>query len=215
MRQLVRLTAVSLALICSFGCKSAYYGTWEKLGWAKRDILVDRVKEARDDQNAAKEQFKTTLEQFQQITGFQGGDLEAKYKKLNSAYESSQSSADAVSKRIKSVDTVANDMFNEWKEELKQYDNPKLRESSEQKLNDTKQRYAQLIAAMRKSEASMSPVLKAFHDQVLYLKHNLNAAAIASLQTTASEIDADVQKLIKDMEASIAEANSFISQMKT
>src|SRR5262245_45621088 len=117
----IRVTAACVTLLFGFGCKSAYYGTWEKLGWAKRDILVDRVKDARDDQNAAKEQFKTTLEQFQQLTGFQGGDLEAKYKKLNSAYESCQSRADDVSKQIKSVDSVANDMFSEWHEELKQY----------------------------------------------------------------------------------------------
>jgi hypothetical protein len=60
----------------------------------------------------------------------------------------------------------------------------------------------------------MDPVLKRFNDQVLYLKHNLNAQAIASLQTTAAGIDTDVSALIKDMEASIAEADDFIKQMK-
>ena len=87
-----------------------------------------------------------------------------------------------------------------------------LRRSSEQKLNETKQRYAQLIAAMRNSESKMDPVLRAFNDQVLFLKHNLNAAAVSSLQTTAAGIDQDVQALIKDMEASINEANAFRSR---
>jgi hypothetical protein len=119
-----------------------------------------------------------------------------------------------VHKRVAAVDTVATDLFREWQKELDSYENKDLRRQSEQKLRETKDRYAQLIAVMRQSESKMDPVLKAFYDQVLFLKHNLNAQAIASLQTTASGIEADVQQLIKDMEASINEANEFISQMK-
>ena len=197
-----------------FGCKSAYYATWEKLGWAKRDILVDRVKDARDDQDAAKKQFKTTLERFQEVTNFQGGDLEAKYNKLKSEYDACAGRVNDVKKRIASVESVANDMFAEWKDELKQYQSDELRKSSEQKLNETKDRYNQLITVMKKAEGKMDPVLKRFNDQVLYLKHNLNAQAIASLQTTAAGINTDVTALIKDMEASIAEADDFIKQMK-
>ncbi len=50
---------------------------------------------------------------------------------------------------------------------------------------------------------------------MLFLKHNLNAQAVASLQSTAAGIETDVQALIKDMEASINEANEFIAQMKS
>ena len=197
------------------GCKSANYSFWNKLGYEKRDILVSRVEKAKDSQEAAKEQFKTTMEKFQELTNFQGGELEAKYKKLSSEYDACEKRAGTVTERIKSVDSVATDMFKEWKQELAEYQDPKLKAASEQKLNDSEAKYAQLIAAMHKSEAKMQPVLKAFHDQVLFLKHNLNASAIASLQTTAQGIDQDVQALIKDMEASINEANSFISQMKS
>jgi hypothetical protein len=195
------------------GCKSAYYGTWEKLGWAKRDILVDRVEDARDEQEAAKEQFKTTLERFQEVTNFDGGDLEAKYKKLSSEYEDCKERAEAVNDEIESVETVANDMFAEWKEELKQYSNEDLRKSSETKLNDTKARYNELITVMKDAASKMQPVLTAFNDQVLFLKHNLNAQAISSLQTTAANIQSDVNKLIADMERSIQEANQFIDEM--
>jgi hypothetical protein len=66
---------------------------------------------------------------------------------------------------------------------------------------------------MRAAEQKMQPVLVAFNDQVLFLKHNLNAQAIASLQTTAAGIETDVNRLIEDMEKSIAEANSFIEEM--
>jgi len=197
------------------GCQTAYYDVWQKLGYEKRDILVSRVQSGRDAQDTAKKQFATTLQEFESITSFNGGDLEAKYDKLNDAYQDCESRAQAVTDKINSIDKVAGDMFTEWNNELSEYQNPDLRRSSEEKLRDTKERYAQLIAVMRKSEASMKPVLGAFHDQVLFLKHNLNAEAIASLQTTAAGINTDVQKLIDDMNASIKEADSFISQMKS
>ena len=196
------------------GCKSTYYNAWEKMGWEKRDILVDRVQDARDDQEKAKEQFKTTLERFQSLTNFQGGELDSTYKKLSGDYERCEARAADVSKRIVAVDTVARDMFREWKTELEQYENANLRRASEQKLRDTESRYDQLITAMKRSEEKMQPVLAAFRDQTLMMKHSLNAQAIASLQETAAGIEQDVQRLITDMEASIAEADQFISQMK-
>lgn len=214
-RRVPGFVAISLLVLGGpLGCSTTYYKVWQELGYEKRDILVSRVEEARDDQGKAKEQFKTTLEQLQAITNFNGGDLEAEYKKLSSSYDACQERATAVSKKITSVDKVANDMFAEWTQELDQYHDPNLRAASEQKLNDSKARYQQLLAAMRNSESKMQPVLGAFHDEVLTLKHDLNAAAISSLQATSAGISNDVQNLIKDMDASINEANAFIDNMK-
>ncbi len=207
-----------LSLLLVGGCadgRSAYYKVWEKLGYEKRDILVSRVEKGRDAQNDAKKQFATTLDEFKSVTNFNGGDLEKTYDKLNTSYEACNTRAQDVSDRITKIDTVAQDMFTEWQKELGDYQDQDLKKSSEEKLAATKERYAQLIAAMRKSEASMQPVLKAFHDRVLILKHSLNAEAIASLQTNVAGINDDVQKLISDMEASINEANSFIGNIKS
>lgn len=205
---------ILVLLLLAGGCKSAYYSTMETFGYEKRDLLSDRVKEARDSQNEAKEQFKTTLERFQEVTNFQGGDLEKQYKKLNSEYEDAVAQATDVRERIDSVESVASDMFKEWNKELKEYKNAELRRSSEQKLRDTQQRYEQFISAMHRAEDRMEPVLAVFKDQVLYLKHNLNAAAIASLETTTAEVEQDVAQLIQEMEASIQEANEFMKQIQ-
>lgn len=199
---------------CSTGCRSAYYGFWEKFGYEKRDLLVSEVEDAKDGQEAAKKQFKTTLDRFKEITNFKGGDLEAKYRKLNSEYEACAARADAVSKQIKDVESVAKDLFTEWEAELKTYQSGDLRSKSEEQLRQTRSRYDQLIGAMKRSESRMPPVLAAFKDQVLFLKHNLNAAAIASLQGTAIKIDSDVARLVADMETSINEANAFIDGLK-
>jgi len=66
---------------------------------------------------------------------------------------------------------------------------------------------------MKRAEKKIQPVLSAFKDQVLFLKHNLNAKAIASLQSELVSVESNVASLIKEMGTSIAEANAFISAM--
>ena len=59
----------------------------------------------------------------------------------------------------------------------------------------------------------MEPVLKQFNDYVLYLKHNLNAQAIASLKGEATSIQTEISRLITQMNASIAKADEFVKSM--
>lgn len=196
------------------GCSSAYYNTMEKLGVHKRDIMVDRVEEARDSQKEAEKQFASALDQFKSVVAVDGGNLEPVYKKLNSEYEDSKSAAEDIRKRIDDIESVAKALFNEWEDELKQYSNAQLRSESQRKLKVTKTKYQQMITAMRKTESRLDPVLKAMNDQVLYLKHNLNARAIQSLKQEVVKIDKDVDILLAAIRASVAEADTFIREMK-
>ena len=213
-----RIFALSLLATVIPGCATArngYYSAVEKVtGKQKRDLLVSRVKSARDEQDGAKKQFKTTLQQFQEITNFNGGDLQAKYEKLKTEYDRCKSKADAVSSRVRAVENVANAMFTEWANENKEFTEADKRRENEKLLDETKGKYGQLIDLMHKSEDKMKPVLAKFNDSVLDMKHKLNASAISSLQGTAKELDVDVSALIKDMEASIAEADAFVKNMQ-
>jgi hypothetical protein len=210
----LRLPALFTILLFLLGCETTYYKTMEKFGYHKRDLMVERVEEARDAQKEAKEQFESALEKFSSVLKFEGGELEKKYKTLKAEYEKSESKAEAVGDRIEAVEDVAEDLFEEWQDELSQYTSQSLRRSSERKLKQTRQQYSQLIRAMKRVEKKIDPVLSAFRDQVLYLKHNLNARAIASLRSELVSVEADVAALIRDMEASIAEANTFIKAIE-
>jgi ABC-type transporter Mla subunit MlaD len=209
----INLILIVTVLIFLMGCSSAYYGTMEKLGYHKRDLMVSRVESARDAQQDAKEQFESALEKFSSVLEVDGGELEEKYEQLKTAYDNSNARAKTVRHRIKAVEDVSEALFEEWQAELDQYTSDSLRRSSARKLTQTKRQYAQLIGAMKRAEKKMEPVLLAFHDQVLFLKHNLNARAIASLQTELISVEAEVNSLIRDMEASIKEADAFIDAM--
>ena len=209
--------ALLLALLLA-GCRStydaAYFRTMEALGREKREILVDRVDEARESQEEARDQFASALDAFSALTGFDGGELETLYRRLDDAYERSTERADAVAERIDGVERVAEALFEEWERELDAYSDDRLRRASAEQLRQTRRRYEALLAAMHRAEASMQPVLDAFQDQVLFLKHNLNARAVAALEDTAGALETDVAALIAEMETAIAEAERFIDDMQ-
>lgn len=213
LRFCVRAALPFVAMLLLGACNSVYYETMERFGVHKRDILVERVEEARDSQEEAKEQFSSALEKFTELLDFNGGDLQATYDSLNAEFEDSESRANQVSSRIRAVEVVSQDLFKEWEDELSQYTSASLRSSSEASLRSTVRLYEQLLASMHAAESKMTPVINAFRDQVLFLKHNLNSRAIASLRTELTTIESDISALILDMENSISESNRFLSEL--
>ena len=207
-----RFALLALLLLLP-SCTQLYYKAQEKIGNEKRDILVDRIKKGREDQDKAKEQFKSTLEAFQAATGFKGGQTEEVYKKLKKEYDEAADKTKKVSDRIASIEHVSGDMFNEWEKELSGMSNADLRSKSNVLLRATRRRYSELIRKMKAVEAKAKPVLKAFEDQVLFIKHNLNAEAITSLKSNLVKMDADVQILLRDIETSTKEADAFIASL--
>lgn len=196
------------------GCATAAYEIKEKFGVEKRDTLVSRVAGVATSQADTKEEFEDALQAFRAVVDVNAGGLEAAYDNMNKAYKKAESQADETRARVKSVKRVARDLFKEWEGELSQYQSADLRRTSENQLKDTQQRYAVLAERMDAATASMDPVLSVFKDRVLYLKHNLNARAIAALNTEASTLETDVARLIAEMERSIAAADAFISDMQ-
>ena len=210
-------TLMVMLLMTSVGlsaCDTAYIAAMDKLGYAKRDILSSRVKSARDAQEDVKKDIQSALEQFGKVVAYQGGDLEATYKTLNSELQSSEDSAETVRKRIRDVESVADALFSEWENELDQYSSADLRRKSEAKLAQTKNRYKYMLSAMNRAEQRIDPVLRPLRDEVLYLKHNLNARALAAMKGELVKVDAQVDRLVRDMNRSIAEADKFIETME-
>ncbi len=206
---------LGIVLLFTAGCSSTYYNTLEKFGYAKRDVLVDRVEKAQDSQTEAKDQFSSALEHFLAVTKTDAGDLQRKYEAMNVEFKRSESRAKEVHERIDSVEDVAEALFREWEQELKQYSSDSLRRESQRQLDSTRRSYDNVLKLMRRAAERMDPVLATFRDQVLFLKHNLNARAIASLDTTNRELEEDISRLIADMEASIRESEMFIKTLQS
>jgi len=208
-RRLFLLPPVLFLLLLA-ACSSAYYGAMEKVGYAKREILVSRVEKAREAQEEVKTEFTDALQAFLAVTKADGGALKDKYDDLSTRLKRSEAAAKEVHDRIAAIESVGDALFVEWGNELGLYTNADLRARSQEQLAATRNRYVALLAAMRRAAARMEPILATYRDQVLFLKHNLNAQAIRALDATSHSLQTDVGRLIAEMEQSIREADAFI-----
>ncbi|BCS33820.1 DNA repair ATPase [Luteitalea sp. TBR-22] len=206
--------ALCLAVLPLAGCDRLYYKAMKKVGFEKRDILVKRVKEARESQARAQQDFKTAMERLKEIVDVEGGDLEATYDRLNKELERSEGRARDVRDRIEGVRGVSKDLFKEWQDELGKYSDRALRAESERELRETRRRTEALIASLERVEKKIDPVLKPLRDRVLFLKHNLNARALGALSKELVAVSRDVDALVADMAKAIGEADAYLATME-
>ena len=207
------LLAIVMSIFTLTGCQSAYYSAMEQVGYHKRDIMVDRVEDAKESQQDAQQEFTSALEALSALTNFDGGELETVYNQINDKYQDSEKAAQEGSDRIAAIEDVSDALFAEWKSELDLYTSSKLRRASEQKLKETQRSYTTMLAAMKRAEDKMTPVLNTLRDNTLYLKHNLNASAIGALQGEFTSLEQDIQYAIKQMNAAIAESDKFLQKL--
>jgi len=195
------------------GCSSAYYSAWEMLGQEKRDLLRSNVESVKKEQQAAADEFEDALERLRGLYDIEDDELEKAYDKLKADYDDSKNRAQDIRDRIDKIDSIANDLFKEWDQEIGEISNAGYRQKSRAKLDETRSKYNALAASLEKSEAGMDPVLTHLNDNVLFLKHNLNAAAIGGLAADMKGVETDIEQLIADMRASISEADTFLKTL--
>lgn len=213
LRHALLATTLAVCTIGLAGCNTLYYSTWEKLGWEKRDLLVDQVEDTRNQQEDTKEQFTSALEQFKATFSYDGGKLEDAYDKLKKNYDRCSKEADSLRGEIVKVKEIAGDLFTEWDGEIDQQTNAEYKKLMADQRKATETAYNEMVGKMDAAADKMEPVLQAFSERVLMLKSSLNAQAIASLQTSSDQLVGDIEALIAEMNASIAEADAFIATM--
>ncbi len=212
--RVLRFPVLLMAASLTVGCSTIKYNTLEKIGIHKRDLLVSNVEDARDAQQDAQVQFKDALERFGSVVQIEETGLKKAYDRLSDEYEDSVDAAEDVSDEIDDVEDVAGALFKEWSEEIELYTDANLKRNSQNQFRQTQARYKEVLTSMQEAERSMQPVLATFRDNVLYLKHNLNAQAVGSLKQTFEALQGDIDNLVRQMNRSIERSNQFIAEMK-
>ena len=212
--QTARFGCISVILLLLSGCASVQYSALEKVGIHKRDILVDRVEDARDAQTETREQLVSAYEELSALVGHDGGELEQKYRRLSKEVDRSRDATEDLDEHLADIDRVSEDLFEEWESELDLYSSAKLRADQEEKLKLARRQFSMMRERMQTARNRVDPVLAVLMDNVLFLKHSLNAQALAALRGQASVLEGKVDALIRDMQLAIDEADAFINRMR-
>ncbi|NOT12311.1 MAG: DUF2959 domain-containing protein [Methylococcaceae bacterium] len=191
--------------------RSAYFNARESIGDHKRSIVVHQVEQACTSLQETRDEFQDALKHLKTLASIDDTSMDHRYNLLNRQYLYCRAKSENVSHKIRAIENVSEALFLEWEKELNEYSSKSLRNSSKLQLKMARQNYTRLIKSMQNAENKIQPVLLAFKDQVLYLKHNLNARAIAALQHEFVVIGIDISQLIHAMEQTITEASLFVS----
>ncbi|MDH3533493.1 MAG: DUF2959 domain-containing protein [Gammaproteobacteria bacterium] len=204
-----------ILLLAIAGCSSVKYSALEKVGIHKRDLLVDNVEEARDAQTETREQLLTAYEELSALIGYEGGELEQKYERLSKQVERARRETEDLDEHLSDIDRVSEDLFVEWETELDLYNSASLRADQAQKLSLARKQFATMRERMQKARNRVDPVMAVLSDNVLFLKHSLNAQALSALRGQATLLEGQVDALIRDMQLAIEEADAFIARMRS
>lgn len=203
-------------VLCTFflgSCTTIYYNFWETFGQEKRDLLRSNIVKTQEAQDEVQNEFKDTLERVRSEYSFDGGSLEKTYDQLNADYEDAQQRVEHLSSRINKVEDIAGDLFAEWKEEAGQISNRSYQRDSLRKRRQAMKKFERMLTAMRRVEKTTDPVLTKLKDQVLYLKHNLNARALGSFKLEFQKIERELTALNSEIHRSTEVASEFIGTL--
>ena len=89
-----------------------------------------------------------------------------------------------------------------------------LRKRSEERLNGTRERYNGILAAGDKARQVFNPFIASLKDQVVYLGHDLNPSALASLEPDADKLNKEGEVLFKKIDETVDEVSGYITSLK-
>ncbi len=195
------------------GCATVYYATWEQLGKEKRDLLKDNVLAARLEQRETRQEFRDALTQLRSTYEVPSTRLQAVYEELKRHQKRLTRRYNDLEGRIAKLNTIATDLFSEWREEAESISNREFHRRSLEQLAEARARYRHMQTALAQTQNRCRPVLNQFNEYVLFLKHNLNAQALGALHGEAQEIIEGLGNLIEELNNSISETDAFIATL--
>jgi hypothetical protein len=212
MRRII-LTTIAVSALGSFGCRSStYYEAMDTVGYEKREMLVDRVEEARDTQIEAKQQLQTALYTLRRFESIPAGELTQLRDDLDGEVDKTEGQLNELQGDIQSVESIAQEVFDDWEAELQKYDSDELRRKSAQELEETKRNYGALISELRSTHEKLATVIAPLKDQVLFIEHAINAGETPPKSDKLDDVRQQISTLIEELEGSIDRTQRFIEQ---
>ena len=191
MKKTVTITALALVFAAS---------AYAQQGHKETDRLIKRAEEMKKDLETATVQVGKTMDYYNAIMKGGAGDTRKLFKDLTKAIEDTGKRAANVTKRVEEMEAEAHLFFGEWTESLQAIQSTDLKKRSQDRLNETRVHFGEILSAGRRAGAVFNPFMGALKDQVVYMGYDLNASAVASLSEDAKKLNAEADKLFASVD---------------
>jgi hypothetical protein len=208
------ITTMAMSALGLVGCKSSptYVKAMDVVGFEKREMLKERLQEARDSQVEAKQQLQTALYTLRRFESVPAAEVSDFHDDLKGEVDKAKEEIDDLNGDIAAVETVAKEMFTDWEDELASYESAELRQKSAEELRETRRNYSTMIEQLRETQRKLSAVVPALEDQVLYVEHSINAGEKPAESDKLDDVREQISTLIEELEGSIDRTQRFIEE---
>jgi chromosome segregation ATPase len=173
----------------------------------KGEQTVKAVTEARG-------QLEKTLANYNTIVDGKAVDPKGSYKDLGKAVKDSEDRVADVTKRREEMDAEAGKLFDSWKASTDAISSPDLKKKSQQRLEETEGRYGRIATAGKDARSEYDAFLGGLKDQITFMGHDLNPAALTSLKPDAAKLNDRATQMFKKIDGASAAANASIDGMR-
>jgi hypothetical protein len=159
-------------------------------------------------------QVQKTLDTYNSLVQGKAEDPKKAYKNLQKEMERCDDRVADVQRKRDEMQVEADKYFGDWNSSLAGISDPGLRKQSEDRLSKARAQYDGILEATEAAGADFKPFMTSLKDQVVYLGHDLNPAALKSLAGTASKLNGDATALFGKIDGAVSKANSYITAFK-
>ena len=182
-----------------------------KSGPADVDDLVASVEKVNKELDRSKASMLSAVQGLQAITApdFQGDAAKA-HKDLVKIVETSEDQAEELRDSIEEMQAAAIPVFDQWTKDLEAYSNPEMRQRSQARLAAARERYDAVVAAVEPLLVEYESINQSLRDHVLFLKHDMNPAALTTIQDDVRSVAKDAASLDGRFNSGRAAAMAYI-----
>ncbi len=161
----------------------------QKVGLSKVDDLVTGIERVHVDAELSKERIAIALETLHTLVAPDFvGDAVIVYSDMLRAIERSDAQMRELRSSVTSMKVSAGPVFAQWTEDLDQFNGEAMRRRSQARLDETRQRYKDIVDSVDPALAGFERFNSSMRDHALFLGHDFNPTAI-------SEIEGDIRTL--------------------
>jgi hypothetical protein len=205
--------SLSLAALLLGSCQSVYYSTMSRFGVDKRDILVDRTEMAGESMSELQARIVEMARAYRDTLEIESGELRELHEQFSDSYDRAEDAAEDFHERIDDIQSVAETLFEEWKDENELIMDVELRKESNANYETAQTSYAKLVRTLRNVQTALDPLLTRYHDHVVFMKLNMNRTALAPLVKNQEALFAETSGLGKLLGSAIVETRNFAERI--
>lgn len=175
------------------------------------DELLTRIERVQAETAVAKEAAHTALTELCTLVSpnFKG-DAATAFAKFLTAAEASEEQGETLRDATEPMQDAAAEVFQRWTKDMESFGNSRMRQRSQTRLDETRTRFQSIVGASQAAQIALDAFHDDMRDHALFLRHDLNSTAVASLRGDVRELNDQVKGLDTRFDATTAAARAYV-----